>query len=275
VTSTEASGTREQRPLRAVLLDMDGVLYHGTTVLPGARELLERIRDIPHCFITNNPRRPPCEVADRLAKMGLPRPAPETILTSALATATRLAAIKPGFSWFAIGEGGLEAALSEKGRRDYLNADFVVVGEGPGIDFEQLTIGINLILKRGARLVVTNPDASVDDSHEGEHRVLPGGGALVAPLAVACGVEPLVIGKPQPTLFQMGCEQLGIPPEDCIMIGDRPDTDIAGALAVGMRAALVRTGRFGPDASWPSGLARPHWDHPDLPGLMRALEHAL
>jgi HAD superfamily hydrolase (TIGR01450 family) len=275
VTVEEASDAREQGPIRAVLLDMDGVLYHGATALPGARELLERIRSIPHCFITNNPRRTPAEIAERLATMGLPRPEPERILTSALATAMRLAALKPGFSWFAIGEGGLEAALSEQGDRDRLNADFVVVGEGPGIDFEQLTIGINLVLKRGARLVVTNPDASVDDTHEGEHRVLPGGGALVAPLAIACEVEPLVIGKPEPTLFQMACERLGIGLQDCVMIGDRPDTDIAGALAVGMRAALVRTGRFGPDASWPSGLARPHWDVPDLPELLRTLEHAL
>jgi NagD protein len=258
-----------------VLLDMDGVLYHGSTVLPGAPELLERVRNIPHLFITNNPRRTPAAIAERLAGMGLPRPAPEQILTSALATAERLAALKPGFSWFAIGDGGLEAALSEKGINDPVNADFVVIGEGPGIDFERLTLGINLILKRGATLVVTNPDASVDDTHEGEHRVLPGGGALVAPLAVACEVAPLVIGKPQPTLFQMACERLGKQPADCVMIGDRPDTDIAGALAVGMRAALVRTGRFEPDAPWPSGLARPHWDAPDLPELVRALEGLL
>lgn len=252
---------------------MDGVLYHGSTLLPGARALLERIRPLPHLFLTNNPRRTPLAVADRLAELGLPRPDPAQILTSALATADRLAALKPGFSWFAIGEGGLEAALlAAGGRPDPRRADFVIVGEGPGIDFDRLTTAINLVIKQGAQLVLTNPDASVDDQQEGKHRVLPGGGALVAPIAIACEVEPLVIGKPQPALFEMACARLGLAPADCLMIGDRPDTDIAGATGIGMRAALVRTGRFGADAAWPTVQPRPDWDEPDLPQLLRAIE---
>lgn len=262
-----------ERPLRAWLLDMDGVLYHGSTLLPGAQALLQRIKATPHLFLTNNPRRTPEAVADRLAAMGLPRPDPGQILTSALATAERLAALKPGFSWFAIGEGGLGAALlAAGGRPDPQRADFVIVGEGPGIDFDSLSTAIHLVLKQGAQLVVTNPDASVDDQQDGAHRVLPGGGALVAPIAIACAVEPLVIGKPQPALFEMACRRLGVEPADCLMIGDRPDTDIAGAVAIGMRTALVRTGRFGPAAAWPEGQPRPEWDEPDLPQLMRAIE---
>ncbi|MBK1620030.1 haloacid dehalogenase [Lamprobacter modestohalophilus] len=262
-----------KRPIQALLLDMDGVLYHGNSLLAGATALLQRIKTTRHLFLTNNPRRTPEAVADRLEAMGLPRPDPTQILTSALATAEHLARLKPGFSWYAIGEDGLETALlAAGGRLDAQQADFVIVGEGPGIDFDCLTIAINLVLKQGARLVVTNPDASVDDQHEGEHRVLPGGGALVAPIAIACEVEPWVIGKPQPALFEMACARLDVEPADCLMIGDRPDTDIAGALAIGMRAALVRTGRFGPDASWPAGLPRPHWDAPDLPHLLQAIE---
>ena len=267
-----AAEPAHQAPLRALLLDMDGVLYHGDRPLPGAAALMQRLDARPHLFVTNNPRRTPEAVAARLAAMGLPRPAPSAILTSALATAKRLAAIKPGFSWFAIGEDGLGSALiAAGGRRDPLRADFVVVGEGPGIDFDSLTRGINLVLQRGARLVVTNPDVSVDDRHAGQHRVLPGGGALVAPLALACEVEPLVIGKPQPALFEMACARLGCAPADCVMIGDRPDTDIAGALGAGMRAALVRSGRFRPGAPWPQELPRPHWDVPDLPHLLPML----
>lgn len=262
-----------ERPIRALLLDMDGVLYHGDARLLGARTLLQRIKATPHLFLTNNPRRTPEAVADRLAAMGLPRPDPHQILTSALATAERLAALKPGFSWYAIGEGGLESALlAAGGRLDPQRADFVIVGEGPGIDFERLTTAINLVLKQGAQLVVTNPDTSVDDQQDREHLVLPGGGALVAPIAIACEVEPLVIGKPQPALFEMACARLALEPADCLMIGDRPDTDIAGAIGVGMRAALVRTGRFRPEAVWPPGLPRPHWDAPDLLRLMRMIE---
>ncbi|MFE8033709.1 HAD-IIA family hydrolase [Thiohalocapsa marina] len=272
---TARKGEPRHRSIRGLLLDMDGVLYHGDAPLPGALEFLQRIAGLPHVFVTNNPRRTPEEVAARLAAMGLPRPEPSLILTSAIATAERLALEKPGFSWFAIGEGGLEAELSRLGERDPEAADFVVVGEGPGIDFERLTLAINLVLQRGARLVVTNPDTSVDDTHDGRHRVLPGGGALVAPIAVACGVEPLVIGKPEPALFEMACRRLGLAPAHCVMIGDRPDTDIAGALRLGMRAALVRTGRFRPDEDWPEALPRPQWDLPDLPGLLHALEPLL
>jgi len=256
--------------IRALLLDMDGVLFHGSTPLPGAAAFLRRIARVPHLFVTNNPIRTPAQVATHLHAMGLGRPRDAQILTSAEATARWLHRERPRFHFYAVGAEGLHLALQQYGAVDRQRADFVVVGEGPGLDFDSLTTGINLILKRGARLVVTNPDTSVDDSHEGEHRVLPGGGALVAPFAAACGVSPVVIGKPEPGLYEMACERLGLDAADCVMVGDRPDTDIAGAHRVGMRAALVRTGRFRPGAAWPAGVPRPHWDVDDLPALERA-----
>ncbi len=244
----------------AILLDMDGVLYHGDRPLPGAVEFLQRIQHRPHLFITNNPILSPAEVAEKLARMGLPKPRPEQIITSAQATARWLDKQKPGFRYFAVGADGLHQALRQVGTEDSKKADFVVVGEGPGLDFESLTTGINLIVKQGARLVATNPDINVDATIDGEHRLVPGGGALVAPFAVASGVEPVIIGKPNPLLFEMALEQLGCQPEQCLMIGDRPDTDIAGAAALGMQTALVRTGRFAPGAPWPENLPRADWD---------------
>ncbi len=244
----------------AILLDMDGVLYHGDRPLPGAVEFLQRIQHRPHLFITNNPILPPAEVADKLARMGLPQPGPEQIITSAQATARWLDKQKPGFRYYAVGAAGLHQALRQVGTEDSKQADFVVVGEGPGLDFESLTTGINLIVKQGARLVATNPDINVDATIDGEHRLVPGGGALVAPFAVASGVQPVIIGKPNPLLFEMALEQLGCLPQRCLMIGDRPDTDIAGAAALGMQTALVRTGRFAPGAPWPEDLPRPDWD---------------
>ncbi len=253
--------------LDAILLDMDGVLYHGDRPLPGAAEFLQQIERIPHLFITNNPILPPQAVADRLARLGLPRPDPEQIITSAQATARWLSKEKPGFRYFAVGADGLHLALREVGVADSEQADFVVVGEGSGIDYASLTQGINLIIKRGARLVATNPDINVDASIDGQHRLVPGGGALVAPFAVASGVEPVIIGKPNPLLFEMALEQLSCLPQRCLMIGDRPDTDIAGAARLGMQTALVRTGRFAPGEPWPAVLPRPDWDVEDLPHL--------
>jgi len=244
----------------AILLDMDGVLYHGERPLPGAAEFLQRIQNIPHRFITNNPILPPRAVADRLAGMGLPRPEPERIITSAQATARWLSREKPRFRYFAVGAEGLHIALQEVGSEDPETADFVVVGEGPGLDYASLTRGLNLIVKQGARLVATNPDSNVDAVIDGEHRLVPGGGALVAPFAVASGMEPVVIGKPNPLLFEMALEPLGCSPGRCLMIGDRPDTDIAGAARLGMQTALVRTGRFAPGEPWPSAVPPPDRD---------------
>jgi len=260
-------------PIKAILLDMDGVLYHGDRPLPGAAEFLAAIADIPHRFITNNPIRSPAQIAAALADMGLPCGGEHSIITSAQATADWLARSKPGFRYFAVGASGLHQALRQRGSEDPEHADFVVIGEGPGLDYQQLTIGINLIIKQGARLIGTNPDHSVDANVDGQHQVLPGGGALLAPFAIAAGVTPTVIGKPQPLLYQMAMAQLGCEAQHCLMIGDRPDTDIAGAAALGMRTALVRSGRFLPGDAWPANLPRPDWDVNDLTSLLTQFDN--
>ncbi len=259
-------------PPQSLLIDLDGVLFHGDRVLPGAEEFLQRLGLCPHCFLTNNPIRTPVEVADTLTALGLPRPDPQHILTSALATARWLAHQRPGFRYFAVGAAGLHDALREFGEPDAEHAEVVVIGEGPGLDYGSLTTGINLILGRGARLVVTNPDTTVDGTRHGRHVVLPGGGALVAPFAAATGVTPTVVGKPEPLLYEMALEQLRCPAGRCLMIGDRPDTDIVGAERLGMWTALVRTGRFPVGAAWSLDMPRPDFDVPGLPALMAALD---
>lgn len=258
----------------AVLIDLDGVLYQGDRALPGAVDFVQRLGGCPHCFVTNNPTRTPEQVAERLAAMGISGPAPERILTSALAAARWLAHVKPGFRYFAVGASGLDAALRAVGQPDESAADVVVVGEGPGLDYESLTTGINLILGRGARLVATNPDASVDGMREGYHLVLPGGGALAAAFAAATGVTPTVVGKPEPLLYEMALEQLDCSAARCLMIGDSPETDIAGAGRIGMWTALVRTGRFPPGRPWDAGRPQPDFDTDDLPSLVAAVDLA-
>ncbi len=250
---------------------MDGVLYHGERPLPGAREFLQAISGLPHLFLTNNPSRPPEAISARLAAMGLGAIPPERILTTAEATARWLSRERPGFRYFAVGGQGLHRALAAAGTEDPERAHFVVVGEGPGLDYRTLTVGINLVLSGGARLVATNPDLTVDDWYEGRHRLLPGCGALVAPFEAATGRRAVVIGKPQPLLFEMALERLGVGASACIMVGDRPDTDIAGAARLGMRTALVRTGRFPPGAPWPGNLPRPDWDTESLAALLERL----
>lgn len=253
----------------ALLLDMDGVLYHGSQALPDAQRFLGCVVEFPYLFITNNPIATPQQLSRRLQDMGLGDHPPERFLTSALATAEYLRLRRPDFCFYAVGASGLSEALCAAGGvADSQKADFVVVGEGAGLDYEALTQGVNLILQRGAELISTNPDQTVDAWVDGEHRVLPGGGALVAPFERACSVNATTIGKPQPLLYQMALHQLGVKPDACVMVGDRPDTDIHGAKQLGMQAALVRTGRFGAEARLPEGMARPNWDVASLSALM-------
>lgn len=254
--------------IKAILLDMDGVLYRGEKVISDAVDFMSSIENLPHAFITNNPILASEAVADRLERLGFKRPDHRQIITSAEATALWLSQQKENFRYFAVGAEGLHVALRQKGVEDCEEADFVVIGEGASIDFDTITTGVNLILKKGARLVCTNPDNSVDAHKNGEHCVLPGGGALVAPFVITTETTPVFIGKPHPLLYQMAMERLEVNPEDCLMIGDRPDTDIAGASRLGMKTALVRTGRFSPGALLPEGLPKPDWDVKSLTDLL-------
>lgn len=250
---------------------MDGILYHGDTVLEGAIEFVVRIQSRRRLFVTNNPIRSPEKVAHKLSQMGFADIDESQVLTSAEATASWLAARQPDFRYFAVGAEGLHEALSKRGTPDPDAAKYVVVGEGPGLDFQTLTTGINLIVKQGAILVSTNPDTTVDASRDGRHILVPGGGALVAAFEVATGKEAIVIGKPNPLLYKMAMQRLGAEAADCIMIGDRPDTDILGAQRLGIRTALVRTGRFAPGESLPGNIRPPDWDLESLEQLEQQL----
>ncbi len=265
------SESKSQLP-KAILLDMDGVLYHGNKALPYAVDFIHQLATIPHVYITNNPILLPEAIAEKLERLGFPKPSKEQIITSGIATAEYLSSQKKDFSFYALGAEGLHNALLRYGTESEIDADYVVVGEGEGIDFDKLTVATNLIVAKGAQLISTNPDASVDavceDKKTGKpiRCIVPGGGALVAPLVVATGVKPITIGKPFPLLYEMALARLGLTAEDCLMIGDRPDTDILGAQKLGMPTALVRTGRFEAGAKLPNGV-RPDFDVEHLHAL--------
>jgi HAD superfamily hydrolase (TIGR01450 family) len=239
------------------MIDMDGVLYRGTNPIPEAILFLEAIQKYPHIFLTNNSSETPESVVSRLKDLGIPTCLAEHILTSAIATADYLGGLEPGFGFYAVGGPGLHAALRVQGHEDDTDPDYVVIGEGEGLDYRSLTAGINILLRGKARLVGTNPDANLDGTLDGRPVVLPGGGALVAPFQAATGMEPLFIGKPNPIMFEQGLKRLGKPAGEVIMIGDRPDTDIKGAAQLGISTILVCTGRFSPDDPYPEDAPRP------------------
>jgi len=256
---------------KAILLDMDGVLYHGDEVILDAIAFMQSISEIPHCFITNNPILLSSQITLKLDKMGFGKISIKSIVTSGEACALWLSKQKKSFHYYAVGAQGLHDALAKYGIADEINADYVVVGEGQGIDYESLTKGINLIKGKQAKLISTNPDQTVDSSVNGKHVILPGGGALVSPFVIATGQEPVTIGKPYPLLYETALARLNVQADDCLMIGDRPDTDIKGAAQLGMKTALVRTGRFKDNDKWPNDCPKPTWDVANLEQLKRLL----
>ena len=221
------------------LTDMDGVLVHENTALPGAPELIRQWSDAgtPFLVLTNNSIFTPRDLAARLRASGLDVPE-ERIWTSALATADFCASQIPGGSAFVIGESGMTNALHEVGFiLTETDPDYVVVGETRNYSFEAITKAIRLI-DAGARFIATNPDAT-GPSPDG---ALPATGAISALITKATGKEPYVVGKPNPMMFRSAMNKIGAHSENTAMIGDRMDTDIIAGIEAGLHTVLVLTG---------------------------------
>ncbi|MBX0326187.1 HAD-IIA family hydrolase [Oscillochloris sp. ZM17-4] len=227
--------------IRAVLFDMDGVLYRGKQMLAGVPELLAFLgeRGIGYACITNNASMTPGQYEEKLGAMGIAMPA-RLVLTSALATSRHLrGAFPPGTRVLIVGMRGLREALLGDGYfvEDRASPELVVQGADFELTYATLK-GAALAIRHGARFVATNPDRTFP-SEEG---LIPGAGATTAALVAATDVQPLVIGKPAPTMFLVAAEMLGVEPGQTLVIGDRLDTDIAGANNAGMPSAMVLTG---------------------------------
>lgn len=221
------------------LTDMDGVLVHENQALPGAAELLQQWSDAgtPFLVLTNNSIFTPRDLSARLRSSGLNVPE-AAIWTSALATADFLKSQIPGGTAFVIGEAGLTTALHEAGFiMTETNPDYVVVGETRNYSFEAITKAIRLLLA-GARFIATNPDAT-GPSADGP---LPATGAIAALITKATGMEPYVVGKPNPMMFRSAMNKIGAHSENTAMIGDRMDTDIIAGIEAGLHTILVMTG---------------------------------
>jgi NagD protein len=225
--------------IRSWLIDMDGVLVHEETAIPGAAAFLARLTEVGMRFMvmTNNSIYTPRDLAARLRTSGLDVPE-GSIWTSALATARFLRKQRPGGSAFVIGEAGLTTALHDAGytltERD---PDYVVLGETRTYSFERVTRAIRLV-SGGARFIATNPDPS-GPTPDGP---VPATGAVAALISRATGVEPYFVGKPNPLMVRSALNAIDAHSEEAGVIGDRMDTDIKSGLEAGMYTVLVLTG---------------------------------
>lgn len=252
--------------IRAVLFDMDGVLYRGQTLLSGVSELFSFLteRQIGFACATNNASMTPQQYVAKLAAMGIVL-STERVITSAQATARYLRDhYPPGTRVFVIGMQGLREALFADGYfiEDDLSPELVVQGADFTLTYDRLKMA-TLHIRRGARFISTNPDRTFP-SEEG---LIPGAGAIAAALSAATDVTPLVIGKPAPAMFLIGAAMLGATPAQTLVVGDRLDTDIAGAIAAGMPSVLVLTGVTAAAEAATSPI-RPDLIVADLPELL-------
>jgi len=228
------------RDLRALLIDMDGVLYRGDTPIVGAQAFLAWLtqRGFPFLLVTNNSTLDASAYERKLAGMGIAVPA-QRILTSAMATADYLARnLGPGTRVLMIGESGLECSLRERGIEISDQApQAVVVGMDRHITYAKLRTA-TLAIRAGAQFIATNSDRTLPT----EAGIVPGAGAIVAALVAATDRAPVIIGKPEPPLLELAIAKLGQPPELTAALGDRLETDIAGGKRLRLPTILVLSG---------------------------------
>mgnify|MGYP001037270976 CR=1 FL=1 len=225
--------------LKNYLIDMDGVLVSGSTMIPGADAFIRRLKEhqIAFLVLTNNPLYTPGDLAHRLRTIGLDVP-PERIFTSAMATARFLQAQKPEGTAFVIGESGLTEAVHGAGYViTDIDPDYVVLGETHTYNLGRITQAIRMIAA-GARFIATNPDSS-GPSEEG---IVPACGAMAALIKAASGTSPFYVGKPNPLMMRTALNYLDVHSEDTVMVGDRMDTDVVAGVESGMETILVLSG---------------------------------
>lgn len=227
----------------ALVCDLDGVVYRGDAPIEGAPEALARLRQrgVRVLFCTNNSRPTLGEYVAKLERMGIPVDE-EDVITSATVTARVLQ--QRGFAGktaLVVGGPGVREALgrvciSVKDDPAVRIADVVVVGFDPSFTYDAMRRATHALLN-GAAFVATN----VDPSFPAEDGLWPGAGAIVASLETASGRRADVMGKPHPPMMDVVAERLG-PAAKVLVVGDRPDTDLAGGAARGWPTALVLTG---------------------------------
>jgi NagD protein len=220
-------------------MDMDGVIYSGNLLIPGAREFIEKLRRMGNkfLFLTNNSRQTPRDLSTKLERMGI-QVAKERIFTSAIATAMFMDRQKPKGTAYVIGDAGLYEALHQVGYQiTEFNPDYVVMGETSSYSLEMIEKAINFITS-GARFLATNPDPIGPK----ELGIVPATGALTAPIEVATGRKPYFIGKPNPLMMRTALQKLDSHSENTVMIGDRMETDVVAGIEAGLETILVLTG---------------------------------
>jgi len=267
--------------IRALIIDMDGVLWHGTQAIAGLIEFFQTLNDLDIRYIlaTNNASLTPEQYVTKLANMGV-TVTQKQILTSGMATALYLSErVNPKETRvFVVGEDGATQPLLELGftltglyevdnsdKPEQKGADIVVCGKDETLTWAKLATA-SLNIRAGASFIGTNADTTLPT----EHGITHGNGAILAALQVATGVTPTIIGKPEPIIYQQALSLLGVSPEQTVALGDRLETDILGAVRTGIRSIMVLTG-ISSEADLQDSDYQPTWVMKDIRAVTKAL----
>ncbi len=222
------------------LIDMDGVVYSGSKIIPGAKDFVSGLigREVPFLFLTNNSHYTRRDIATRLRRMGFKKVEERHIYTSAMATGFFLGRQKPCGTAFVLGEQGLTLSLHENNYSMVdKDPDYVVVGEGRNLTLERLEKAIDFVID-GAKLIATN----LDPSPRIKGWSKPGIAAIIALLENATGKKALSVGKPSPVMLRAARKSIGLQTNETCIIGDTMQTDILGGVQLGYKTILTLSG---------------------------------
>jgi HAD superfamily hydrolase (TIGR01450 family) len=262
------------RDFRAYLLDLDGVVYRGEQLLPGAREFVEWVDATGRqaLYLSNNSIQTPDEVAEKLDRLGMPRPQGRT-LTAGWAAARAVAHRFPGGRVFVVGLASVERMAEQAGLRvvwhdtvDGPTPDAILTALDRSLTYDRLRRALRALLEGAAFFSVNrDPRLPVEDGFE------PGTGSIATALEYASGRSAEIVGKPAPGIVLEAMRELGVTAEQTLMIGDGLDLDVVAGHAAGVSTALVLTGLTSAEqAASATGDRRPDLVFPDMHALLQA-----
>lgn len=234
-------------PHRGWLFDLDGTVYLGEALIPGAAAVIAALRAEGRrvAFLSNKPLQTRTDYAEKLTRLGIPA-RPDDVVNSSLVLARHLRDLDPGAPVFVIGEPPLVAELRAHGLevRDDHRVRWVVIAFDRTFDYAKLNLALQAVRRSGARMIATNPDRTCP-TEDGE--IPDCAGMMAAVEAVTGRSVEVVVGKPSPIILGVALATLGLPPADCVVVGDRLETDIAMGKGLGLATVLVTSGVTPPD----------------------------
>jgi NagD protein len=229
-------------PHRGWLFDLDGTVYLGEGLLPGAAATIAALRGDGRrvAFLSNKPLFTRGDYAEKLTRLGIPT-TPDEVVNSSIVLARHLRKLDPGAPVFVIGEPPLIGELREHGFEVRGDADvrWVVIAFDRTFDYAKLDTALQAVRRHDARLIATNPDRTCPV----EGGEIPDCAGMIAAVeAVTDKRVEAIVGKPSPIILQVALETLGVDAGDCVIVGDRIETDIVMGKQLGLATVLVLSG---------------------------------